>query len=96
MFEMLKGLEGVSTHEHREWIPILANDQDMTRLARALRAALRQHRRAHGVLLAGHGLYTWGASLAEAERHVEILEFLLETIGRARECHHGPRENPRS
>ena len=32
-YEMLKGLEGVTTHEHREWIPILENDQDMTRLA---------------------------------------------------------------
>ena len=28
-YEMLKGLEGVATHEHREWIPILENDQDM-------------------------------------------------------------------
>src|SRR5215470_7994442 len=24
-YEMLKGLEGVKTHEHREWIPILEN-----------------------------------------------------------------------
>src|SRR5207245_2905717 len=32
-YEMLKGLAGVTTHEHREWIPILENDQDMTRLA---------------------------------------------------------------
>ena len=31
-FEMLKGLEGVRTHEHREWLPILDNDQDMRRL----------------------------------------------------------------
>ena len=30
---MLKGLDGVTTHTHREWIPIVANDQDMTRLA---------------------------------------------------------------
>jgi len=95
-YEMLKGLEGVSTHGHREWIPILANDQDMTRLARALRAVLRRNPRAHAVLLAGHGLYTWGASLAEAERHVEILEFLFEVIGRAKESHHGPRESARS
>ena len=32
-FEMLKGLDGVTTHEHREWVPIVANDQDMVRLA---------------------------------------------------------------
>src|SRR5712691_12253815 len=28
-YEMLKGLEGVKTHEHAEWLPILENDQDM-------------------------------------------------------------------
>jgi methylthioribulose-1-phosphate dehydratase len=37
---------------------------------------------AHAFLLRRHGLYTWGESLADAERHVEILEFLFETIGR--------------
>jgi methylthioribulose-1-phosphate dehydratase len=81
-YEMLKGLNGVSTHEHREWIPIVANDQDMTRLATELGSILDGDPRAHAVLLRRHGLYTWGASLAEAERHVEILEFLFETIGR--------------
>jgi methylthioribulose-1-phosphate dehydratase len=77
-YEMLKGLEGVATHEHREWIPILANDQDMPRLAGRLREALETHPAAHAVLLAGHGLYTWGKSVDEAARHIEILEFLLE------------------
>jgi ribulose-5-phosphate 4-epimerase/fuculose-1-phosphate aldolase len=37
---------------------------------------------AHGFLLRQHGLYTWGADLGKAKRHVEILEFLLETMGR--------------
>ena len=81
-FEMLKALEGVTTHLHREWVPILENDQDMTRLAGAMARALEEHPAAHGVLLRGHGLYTWGRTLAEAERHVEALEFLLETVGR--------------
>jgi ribulose-5-phosphate 4-epimerase/fuculose-1-phosphate aldolase len=39
-------------------------------------------------------LYTWGRDLAEAKRHVEVLEFLLEVTGRKR-GHHGERENPR-
>lgn len=81
-FEMLKGLDGVTTHEHREWLPILENDQDMARLAQALSGVLSDHPDAHGVLLRGHGLYTWGRTIAEAERHVEALEFLLETVGR--------------
>jgi len=81
-YEMLKGLAGVTTHEHREWIPILDNDQDMARLAEKVGAILRADPACHGVLLRRHGLYTWGATVPEAVRHVEIIEFLLETIGR--------------
>ena len=81
-YEMLKGLEGISTHEHREWIPILENDQDMSRLAGRVRQVLAEEAACHGFLLRRHGLYTWGETLPEAVRHVEILEFLLEAVGR--------------
>ena len=40
---MLKGLDGVASHEHREWIPIVANDQDMARLARRVAETLSQN-----------------------------------------------------
>lgn len=82
-YEMLKGLAGVRTHEHREWLPILDNSQDMDELARELEELLRERPNAHGFLLRGHGLYTWGKSVDEARRHIEILEFLLEVVGRA-------------
>ena len=81
-YEMLKGLAGVKTHEHREWLPILENSQDMATLAEQVARTVQQHPEAHGFLLRRHGLYTWGANIAEAKRHVEILEFLLETMGR--------------
>src|SRR2546429_7220582 len=54
------------------------------------------HADAHAFLLHRHGLYTWGATLTEAQRHVEILEFLLEAIGRTREVRHGDSEDSRS
>jgi methylthioribulose-1-phosphate dehydratase len=81
-YEMLKGLAGIASHEHREFVPIVDNDQDMARLARRVGDALGRHPAAHAFLLRRHGLYTWGRTLADAERHVEILEFLFETIGR--------------
>lgn len=81
-FEMLKGLHGVTSHEHRAWIPILDNDQDMTRLSGQVARTLDAYPDAHAFLLRRHGLYTWGATLEEAERHVEILEFLFEVIAR--------------
>lgn len=85
-YEMLKGLEGVHTHEHREWLPIIENSQDWTALAGAVEKTLRRHPTSHGFLLRRHGLYTWGQDLAEAKRHVEILEFLLEVVGRSFEA----------
>lgn len=81
-YEMLKGLAGVRTHEHREWLPIVENSQDMPSLASAARRALEEHPKIHAFLIRRHGLYTWGTDLAEATRHVEILEFLLESVGR--------------
>ena len=81
-FEMLKGLSGVTTHEHSEWLPIIGNSQDYDGLAQTLEQILNDSPACHGVLLRQHGLYTWGDSIAEAKRHVEILEFLLEVTGR--------------
>jgi methylthioribulose-1-phosphate dehydratase len=81
-YEMLKGLEGVRTHEHREWVPILENSQDMQALASEARKTLEENVKVHGFLIRRHGMYTWGKDLPEAARHVEILEFLLESVGR--------------
>ncbi|HXF40030.1 MAG TPA: methylthioribulose 1-phosphate dehydratase [Blastocatellia bacterium] len=81
-YEMLKGLDGVSTHEHSEWLPIVENSQDMKALAAKVEATLNEHPRSHGFLLRRHGLYTWGRDIAEAKRHIEIFEFLLEVAGR--------------
>ena len=81
-YEMLKGLEGISSHEHREWLPIIENSQDMVSLAVSVETALTGHPKIHAFLLRRHGLYTWGKDIDEAKRHIEILEFLLEVRGR--------------
>jgi len=95
-FEMLKGLEGVNTHEHREWLPIVENSQDMRALAENVSKILALYPDAHGFLLRQHGLYTWAADLGEAKRHVEILEFLLETMGRLQSIKPDPTLKKRS
>jgi methylthioribulose-1-phosphate dehydratase len=81
-YEMVKGLAGVKTHEHEEWLPIIENSQNMEELAHTVETTLEQFPAAHGFLLRGHGLYTWGQTLNEAKRHIEIFEFLLEVTGR--------------
>jgi len=83
-YEMLKGLDGVRTHEHREWLPILENTQDWPAAVPRIEAKLREHPEVHGFLIRRHGLYTWGRDLAAARRQVEVFEFLLEVLGRNR------------
>lgn len=95
-YEMLKGLAGVRSHVHRECVPILENDQDMDRLTGVVRRTLTSYPACHGFLLRRHGLYTWGETLTEAVRHVEILEFLLEAVGRSEDWrNHGGHQDPR-
>jgi methylthioribulose-1-phosphate dehydratase len=81
-YEMLKGLAGVSTHEHHEKVPIVENSQDYVALAYVIENVIRDNPGLHGIYLRRHGLYTWGETVAEARRHVEIFEFLFEVLGR--------------
>lgn len=81
-YEMLKGLSGITTHEHREKVPIVENSQDYVALAHVIENVVRDNDGIHGIYLRRHGLYTWGETVAEARRHVEIFEFLFEVLGR--------------
>ena len=81
-YEMLKGLAGITTHEHREFVPIVENSQDYIALSHVIENVLRENPKIHGIYLRRHGLYTWGKDVAEAKRHIEIFEFLFEVLGR--------------
>ena len=76
-WELLKAFAGVTSHEAQVPIPVLPNDQDVPALAARASARLAAVPAAPAYLLAGHGLYTWGSSLAEAVRHAVALEHLL-------------------
>jgi methylthioribulose-1-phosphate dehydratase len=82
-FEMLKGLAGVTTHEHTESVPVIENSQDYTALSAEIDRVLNEQPEAHGIYLRRHGLYAWGSSISEAKRHIEIFEFLFEVLGRS-------------
>ena len=83
-YEMLKGLDNVTTHQHLEYLSIFDNTQDIAQLATDLRDRFQQQpaQLAHGFLIRQHGLYTWGETLDDAQRQIEVSEFLLECIGR--------------
>jgi methylthioribulose-1-phosphate dehydratase len=79
-FEVLKGLNGINSHEEEIWLPIFPNSQDMNALSSEIIDYHRQHPDMPAFLLAGHGLYCWGKTIAEAKRHIEVLEFIFECI----------------
>ena len=81
-YEMLKGLEGIDTHLAEVFVPVVENSQDMQALSAAAVELHAEWPSAHGFLIGGHGLYTWGSSLEDAQRHVEVFEFLFECVGR--------------
>jgi methylthioribulose-1-phosphate dehydratase len=74
--EMLKGL-GAKSHMEQHGLLTLPNSQYMPELV-ALLAPCWQQLTVPGFVLQGHGLYTWGSTVFEAKRHVEIFEFLAQ------------------
>lgn len=77
-WEILKGFRGVEDHLGTEVLPIIANSQDMGYFEKELPSVFESYPALHGFLIAGHGLYTWGESLNELKRHLEVWEFLFK------------------
>lgn len=76
--EIGKAFPGVRTHDHTLRVPVYPNDQDVPRLwSRVDREAVPE---LPGFLIAGHGLYAWGATVPDALRHVEAFEHLFTCV----------------
>lgn len=79
-FEILKGLEGIKTHEVAVRYPVFPNAQDIGKLCAEIEPVLQGIDPLYGFGLAGHGLYTWGETPAQAKRHAEVFEYLFEAV----------------
>ena len=76
-WELQKAITGQDTHESVLEIPVFPNTQQMPELVARVDAWLDAGKPLHAYLIDGHGIYTWGRDMAETERHLEALEFLL-------------------
>ena len=56
-WELLKGLNGIDTHEVEISLSVFPNSQDMQALSVRVEQSLSSERHCYGFLLAGHGLY---------------------------------------
>ena len=73
--EMLKGIE-MPAEGTTVIVPVIANSQDMQELGSRFEQARQPG--VPAVVVAGHGLYAWGADLLAARHHTEVIEWLLE------------------
>lgn len=76
-WELQKAVSGHTTHAGVLELPVFPNTQHMPELVARVDAWLDAGKPLHGYLIDGHGLYAWGRDLAEAQRHLEALDFLL-------------------
>ena len=76
-WELQKAITGYLTHESTLEIPVFPNTQHMPDLVAQVDAWLDAGKPLHAYLIDGHGIYTWGRDMAETQRHLEALEFLL-------------------
>jgi methylthioribulose-1-phosphate dehydratase len=77
-YELLKAFRGVQTHAYTEQVPVFANNQNIKQLASEVEQFMNIYPDIHGYLIEGHGLYTWGSSVAEAMRNIEAFEALFQ------------------
>ena len=75
--EMLKGIGRAAAGDVVR-VPVIANSQDMGELGDRFDAAWEPQTPA--VVIAGHGLYAWGADAMQVRHHTEIVEWLLELL----------------
>ena len=76
-YELLKAFSGITTHESSIIVPIFPNNQNMSQLADEVEVYMNTHDDIYAYLIAGHGLYTWGASMTESLSYLEALDFLF-------------------
>lgn len=77
-YEMLAALDGVDSKNGRVALPIFSNYEDYKHLAIWFHRYVVRFPENSGLLIMGHGLYSWGATTADALRQVEALEFMLQ------------------
>ena len=85
-YELIKAFRGQETHEAVMDVPVLANNQCIPTLAAQVDVLLDRGTM-WGYLIEGHGLYAWGRDMAEARRHLEAFEFLINCELEMRKLH---------
>ena len=77
--EMQKGLRGIGCFDTLR-VPIIANTAREAELTSSMAAAIEAYPQVDAVLVAGHGVYVWGATWAQAKTQAECYDFLFRAV----------------
>ncbi len=77
--EMQKGLRGMGCFDTVR-VPIIANTARESELTASMAEAMLAYPAVDAVLVAGHGVYVWGASWAQAKTQAECYDYLFRAV----------------
>lgn len=77
--EMQKGLRGMGCFDTLR-VPIVANTPREAELTESMAEAMRAYPAVDAVLVAGHGVYVWGATWVQAKTQAECYDFLFRAV----------------
>ncbi|WP_373486872.1 methylthioribulose 1-phosphate dehydratase [Blastomonas sp.] len=75
--EMLKAFPGITSHDVTLALPLVDNSQNMADIEAVIAPQLGRPGMIPAFLIRSHGVYAWGADVAEAERVLEAVEWLI-------------------
>lgn len=77
--EMQKGLRGVGCFDVLR-VPVIANTPRESQLTASLEAAMLAYPGVDAVVVAGHGVYVWGADWVQAKTQAECYDYLFRAL----------------
>lgn len=77
--EMQKGLRGVGCFDAVR-VPIIANTAREAELTASMGEAMQAYPAVDAVIVAGHGVYVWGADWAQAKTQAECYDYLFRAV----------------
>jgi methylthioribulose-1-phosphate dehydratase len=81
--EMQKGLRGLGCFDTLR-VPIVANTPREAELTDSMAAAMQANPAVDAVLVAGHGVYVWGATWVQAKTQAECYDYLFRAAALSR------------
>ncbi|HEY8379940.1 MAG TPA: methylthioribulose 1-phosphate dehydratase [Nannocystis sp.] len=77
--EMQKGLRGLGCFDTLR-VPIIANTARESQLTASMAEAMQAYPDVDAVLVAGHGVYVWGADWVQAKTQAECYDYLFRAV----------------